>query len=91
MLRLYDIEKEWTAHGSKPRIRGYMSMGESVPEVMTTDWKRSNTGLIAMDASLQQNWKSGSWLCRTGRGCSDTARMCALTRMHPTNPESSES
>ena len=60
MLRLYDIEKEWTAHGSKPRMRGYISIGESVPEVMTTDWKRSKTGLIAMEASLQQNWKRGS-------------------------------
>jgi len=64
MLRLYDMEKEWTAHGSKPRMRGYISIGERVPEVMTTDWKRSKTGLMAMEASLQQNWKSGS--CSVG-------------------------
>ena len=28
--------------------------------MMTTDWKRSKTGFIAIEASLQQNWKSGS-------------------------------
>ena len=41
-----------------------MSIGLSVPLVMTTDWNRSKTGLIAIDASLQQNWKSGS--CSVG-------------------------
>ena len=44
----------------KPRMRGYISMGESVPEVITTDWNLSKTGFIAIDASLQQNWKRGS-------------------------------
>mmetsp|Transcript_24129 Transcript_24129/g.72521 ORF Transcript_24129/g.72521 Transcript_24129/m.72521 type:complete len:272 (-) Transcript_24129:276-1091(-) len=60
MSREKDMAKEWTARGSKPRILGYMSMGDRVPEVMTTDWKRSKTGFIAIEASLQQNWKSGS-------------------------------
>ena len=59
-LREKDISKEWTAHGAKPRILGYISMGERVPEVITTLWKRSKTGLIAIDASLQHSWKSGS-------------------------------
>lgn len=29
------------------------------PEVMTTDWKRSNTGLMAMEASIQLKWRMG--------------------------------
>jgi hypothetical protein len=33
------------------RILGYMSSGEMVPEVMTTEEKRSNTGAIANDGS----------------------------------------
>jgi hypothetical protein len=28
----------------KPRIFGYISMGDSVPEVITTDWNLSKTG-----------------------------------------------
>ena len=36
------------------------ALRERVPEVMMTDWKRSKTGLIAIDASLQHSWKSGS-------------------------------
>ena len=73
--RAKDIANEWTAHGSKPRIFGYMSIGESVPEVITTDWNRSKTGLIAIDASLQQNWKSGSCTCggKATQAASDAA------------------
>mmetsp|Transcript_21648 Transcript_21648/g.51344 ORF Transcript_21648/g.51344 Transcript_21648/m.51344 type:complete len:312 (-) Transcript_21648:223-1158(-) len=63
-LREKDMAKEWTAHGVKPRILGYISMGDSVPEVMTTDWNLSKTGFMAMEASLQQNWKRGS--CSVG-------------------------
>ena len=33
------------------RILGYMSSGEMVPEVITTEEKRSNTGAIANDGS----------------------------------------
>ena len=37
--------------GWKSRILGYMSSGDSVPDVITTDWYRSNTGLMARDES----------------------------------------
>ena len=40
-------------------IFGYMSSGESVPDVMTTDEKRSNTGAMASDASRQVRWNVG--------------------------------
>jgi hypothetical protein len=33
--------------GTKLSILGYRSMGLSVPDVITTDWKCSNTGLQA--------------------------------------------
>ena len=39
--------------GWKSRILGYMSSGESVPDVITTDWNRLNTGLMAIDESKQ--------------------------------------
>ena len=45
----------------KPSILGYISRGEMVPEVMMTEEKRSNTGLIAMAASRQVK-------CRIGLG-----------------------
>lgn len=47
------IVKEAMIAGLKSRILGYMSRGERVPEVMTTDWKRSNTGLMAILESRQ--------------------------------------
>ena len=37
--------------GWKSSMRGYMKSGESVPEVITTVWKRSITGRMAMEAS----------------------------------------
>ena len=43
----------------KPSIRGYISSGEMVPEVMITDEKRSKTGLMAMAASRQVKCKMG--------------------------------
>ena len=43
----------------KPSILGYISRGEMVPEVMITEEKRSNTGLIAMAASRQVKWRIG--------------------------------
>lgn len=47
------IVKEAMTAGLKSRILGYMSRGERVPEVITTDWKRSNTGLMAILESRQ--------------------------------------
>jgi hypothetical protein len=35
-----------------------MSSGDRVPEVITTLWKRSKTGFIAIAASLQQSWEA---------------------------------
>ena len=53
------IWNERTTTGSKERTFLYMSSGERVPEVITTDWKRSKTGLMAIEASLQHSWTSG--------------------------------
>jgi hypothetical protein len=39
--------------GWKSRMRGYRLRGDSVPLVMTTLWKRLNTGRIARLASRQ--------------------------------------
>jgi hypothetical protein len=36
-------------------------MGERVPEVMMTDWKRSSTGLMAREASRQHSCSRGSF------------------------------
>lgn len=36
-----------------------MSIGDSVPEVMTTDWKRWKIGFIAIDESRQLKCKIG--------------------------------
>lgn len=47
------MERERMHTGWKLSRRGYRSMGDSVPEVMMTDWKRSNTGLMAREASRQ--------------------------------------
>lgn len=46
--------------GWKSRILGYISSGDNVPEVITTVWYRSNTGLIAMDESKQLCGKSNN-------------------------------
>ena len=59
-------------------MRGYISIGESVPEVMTTDWNRSKTGLIAIEASLQQNWNSGS--CKLQGGVMATVTVTVTVR-----------
>ena len=45
--------------GRKSKILGYMSRGDRVPDVMTTLWKRSKTGLMAMDASMQLKCRMG--------------------------------
>ena len=37
--------------GWKSSILGYMSSGDSVPEVITTVWYLVNTGLMAMEES----------------------------------------
>lgn len=47
------IVKELMMTGWKSKILGYMSSGESVPDVITTVWNRSNTGLIAIEESKQ--------------------------------------
>ena len=46
--------------GLKSNILGYISKGDSVPDVITTDWKRSNTGRIAILASKQRKCSTGS-------------------------------
>ena len=43
-LREKDMAKEWTAQGVKPRILGYISIGESVPDVITT-WSGLGLGV----------------------------------------------
>lgn len=45
--------KELIMTGLKSRILGYISKGESVPEVITTDWNLSNTGFMAILESRQ--------------------------------------
>eukprot|EP00123_Amoebidium_parasiticum_P003769 comp15076_c1_seq1/m.11724 comp15076_c1_seq1/g.11724 ORF comp15076_c1_seq1/g.11724 comp15076_c1_seq1/m.11724 type:complete len:307 (+) comp15076_c1_seq1:1366-2286(+) len=52
-LRLRVMGKLWMVTGLNCSTLGYMSSGDSVPDVITTVWKRSNTGLMAMDASMQ--------------------------------------
>lgn len=47
------MAKDWMATGLKLRIRGYRSMGDSVPLVMTTVWNFWNTGRTARLASKQ--------------------------------------
>ena len=42
-----------------PKILGYISNGESVPDVIMTDLNRSNTGFIARDASRHAKYKTG--------------------------------
>tara|TARA_B110000879_G_scaffold196176_1_gene265579 strand:+ start:1014 stop:1274 length:261 start_codon:yes stop_codon:yes gene_type:complete len=46
--------------GLKLNNLGYSSIGDSVPDVMNTDWNFSNTGLTARDASRQHSWNTGS-------------------------------
>jgi len=52
--------RDASATGWKLRIRGYRSMGLSVPLVMTTVWYFANTGRIASEASRQERWMTGS-------------------------------
>ena len=49
--RAMDISKDWRTTGSKDSILGYMSRGDSVPEVSTTARYFLNTGRMARDAS----------------------------------------
>jgi hypothetical protein len=53
------IVKDDMITGWKFKIFGYMSMGESVPEVITTVWNRSKTGFMAIDESKQLKCKMG--------------------------------
>ena len=54
------IVKEDIITGWKSRIFGYMSKGDSVPDVITTVWNRLKTGLIAIDESRQLQQKKDS-------------------------------
>jgi hypothetical protein len=45
--------KEVARTGLKSSILGYISNGDKVPDVITTVSNLSNTGFIAMDASIQ--------------------------------------
>lgn len=45
--------------GWKFKILGYISNGDNVPEVITTDWNLSNIGFIAIDESRQTKWRIG--------------------------------
>jgi hypothetical protein len=66
--------------GSKSRIFGYISIGESVPEVITTVWKRSRTGRIAIEASMQFKCKIDSWvLLSSGSKTSENPSEYVLT------------
>lgn len=58
--RVSVMAKDWTDTGRKSRMRGYSSMGDSVPLVMTTVWKRPKMGFMASEASRQQSWMMGS-------------------------------
>ena len=58
-LRVSVIWYDSCTTGVNCSILGYMSRGESVPEVMTTLLKRSNTGPMASEASRQVRWKTG--------------------------------
>lgn len=53
------IVNELIITGSKFKIFGYMSMGDNVPDVMTTLWKRSKIGFIAIDESKQLKFRIG--------------------------------
>jgi hypothetical protein len=54
--------KEAMTLGLKSKILGYISRGESVPEVITTVWKRSKIGLTAIDASKHLRKMKRFWL-----------------------------
>lgn len=45
--------------GWKFKILGYISNGDNVPEVITTDWNLSNMGFIAIEESKQLKCKIG--------------------------------
>ena len=54
------MAKDWMATGWKLRMRGYRSMGDSVPLVMTTVWNFWNTGFTARLASRQLSCRAVS-------------------------------
>jgi len=53
------MANDWMATGWKLRMRGYRSMGDSVPLVMTTVWNLRNTGFTARLASRQLSCARG--------------------------------
>ena len=65
-LREKDMAKEWTAQGVKPRILGYISIGESVPDVITT-WLGFGLGL-----GLARGWSRHHASC-VKRSCVSSA------------------
>ena len=66
------MAKDWMATGLKLRMRGYRSMGDSVPLVMTTVWNFENTGRTAKLASRQLN-------CSTGHPSAKVPRLLGYT------------
>lgn len=53
------IVNELIKTGWKSRIFGYISIGDKVPDVMTTLWNRWKIGFIAIDESKQLKCKIG--------------------------------
>lgn len=53
------IVKEVATTGWKSSIFGYISKGDSVPDVITTVWNRLNTGLMAIEESKQLKYNMG--------------------------------
>jgi hypothetical protein len=74
--------KDWMATGLKLRMRGYRSMGDSVPLVMMTDWYLPNTGRMASEASRQESWMTGSGMSgrRSSWGSMMIAKPCGVWR-----------
>jgi hypothetical protein len=55
-----DMDRLSVIIGLKFNNFGYMSNGDNVPEVMMTVSNFSKIGLMAMEASKQENCKTGS-------------------------------
>ncbi len=56
-LRVKLIGNRSTATGLKSNIREYISKGDIVPDVITTERYLANTGLRAREASKQLLWE----------------------------------
>ena len=58
-----DISSEARTTGLKLSIFGYMSSGDSVPEVRMTEANLAKTGRMASEASRQHSCMTGSAMC----------------------------